>query len=255
MKKGKNHGAFINRIGKEYFSNEGFWMKIIADRGTLDCDVQFSDGVIVTNKTFNNIKLGQISHPNFKSFYGVGYKGIGDYALSINGKKTKSGSIWESMMTRCYNPNKLKNPSYKDCTIDERFHCFQDFAKWFEENWNPLWEGRWELDKDILQKGNKIYSPETCCFVPCEINSQFKKSKDNGFPTNISFNKIRNKFAGNIRIDGKNYTTYKDTIEEVFDWLKPLKEDKIKNLAHKYEHQLTDQCYQALINWTIEITD
>lgn len=39
-----------------------------------------------------------------------------------------------------------------------------------DENWKPHMEG-WHLDKDILLKGNKVYSPETCAFVPAKINS------------------------------------------------------------------------------------
>lgn len=80
------------------------------------------------------------------------------------------------MFDRCYNEkNKTKNSTYKECTVGERRHNFQNFAKWFDENYNFKTMNKWHLDKDILVKGNKVYSPETCCFVPAEINSLFIK--------------------------------------------------------------------------------
>jgi hypothetical protein len=76
------------------------------------------------------------------------------------------------MMMRCYSLKwSSKFPTYKDCIVDERWHNFQIFGEWFEENYV---EG-FELDKDILGKSSKIYSPETCCFVPQEINLMFTK--------------------------------------------------------------------------------
>jgi hypothetical protein len=93
---------------------------------------------------------------------GTGFVGVGKYKTSIKQKPTKMYSVWKSMLRR-----------YKDCSVDSQWCNFQVFAKWHEKNYNPETMKGWHLDKDILVKGNKIYSPKTCCFVPFQINSLF----------------------------------------------------------------------------------
>lgn len=71
--------------------------------------------------------------------------------------------IWYGMFTRCYNPNyHAVEPTYKDACVCEEWWTASNFKKWFDENYV---EG-YQLDKDILVKGNKVYGPNTCCFVP-----------------------------------------------------------------------------------------
>ena len=73
---------------------------------------------------------------------------------------------WNGMMQRCYNPkNKINNPSYEACTSSETFRHFSKFKSWYYSQIGYEQEG-WHLDKDILIKGNKVYSEDTCCIVP-----------------------------------------------------------------------------------------
>ena len=58
------------------------------------------------------------------------------------------------------------------------------------------------LDKDILIKGNKIYSPQTCCFVPENLNSLITKNDSirNNLPIGVSWDKKKNKFISTCSI-------------------------------------------------------
>ena len=121
-------------------------------------------------------KKDNIKHPLQKTVYDIGYIGMGKYNTSDN---LVLYDKWSGILRRCCDKKfQEKHNSYKDCIVDERWHNFQNFAEWFEENYNSDVMQGWQLDKDILFKGNKIYSPETCCFVPQEINSLFVK-RDN----------------------------------------------------------------------------
>jgi hypothetical protein len=76
-------------------------------------------------------------------------------------------STWISMLKRCYSDVYQKQkPTYKEVTCCEDWLLFTNFAKWFKNHYVI----GYQLDKDILFKNNKLYSPETCIFVPREIN-------------------------------------------------------------------------------------
>ena len=65
------------------------------------------------------------------------------------------------------------------------FICFQNFAKWFDDNKYEV-DGRLHIDKDILYPNCKIYSPETCLLIPQRINMLFlNKPNKRGLPNGI----------------------------------------------------------------------
>ena len=115
------------------------------------------------------------------------------------------------------------------------------------------------LDKDILHRGNKIYSPESCVYVPKFINSilLFRGMDRGKYPVGIHINK-RGKFIAEISLYGKVKTlgTYKTQIE-AFNTYKQAKEKYIKEVAQKYydEGKIDERVYNALINWKININD
>jgi len=81
------------------------------------------------------------------------------------------------MLRRCYDPKShIKHPTYKNVTVCKEWHNFQVFAEWFEAQHKEEW---YELDKDLLSRDNKIYSPETCLLIPCSLNSFLPNSQTN----------------------------------------------------------------------------
>ena len=80
---------------------------------------------------------------------------------------------WSGMIKRCYSEKSLaKRPYYRGCSVSDEFLDFMKFKAWME---TQEWEGM-ELDKDILFEGNRVYSRETCVFVPENINHFFTDS-------------------------------------------------------------------------------
>jgi len=133
---------------------------------------------------------------------------------------------------------------------------FQNVAKWQEVNWKSWMDSSWDLDKDILKKGNKIYSPETCCFVPQEINKLLCKANSIRGKYPIGVKKSGNRFEAKLYID--NNPIYLDTFntpEEAFQAYKIAKEAHIKEVADKWKGKITEPTYQALYTYKVEITD
>lgn len=168
---------FIDRTGEKYITNQGYPIKIIEYFNNSNCTVQFECGYIRKRISYFNIKNGAVKNHYHPSVYGVGYIGVGKYKTKENKKPTLMYDCWKGVIRRCYNEKERnKNPSYKNTTICEKWKCFQVFGAWYEQNFKYYMQD-WELDKDILIKGNKIYSPTTCAFVPTDVNGLFINRK------------------------------------------------------------------------------
>jgi hypothetical protein len=122
----------------------------------------------------------------------------------INGKRVICPiySKWTGVLARCYSSRfKETNPTYSDCSLSKEWLTFSNFSKWFELN-NV--DG-YALDKDIKIKGNKVYSPDTCLFVPQSINNLIlgRGTKGGSLPQGVSFNKLNGRYGAHVAIDSK----------------------------------------------------
>ena len=163
--------AKIDRTGEETYNNFGSKMIITKYNNAHDMDVYFPEyGYTINHVTYNNFKRGNIKCPYEPRYYGIGCLGEGKYKMSENGKKTKCYNTWHNMLERCYNPKyQEKYPTYKDCEVCESWHNFQAFAEWYENNYYEIPNESMSLDKDILFKGNKIYSALLTTFFECRL--------------------------------------------------------------------------------------
>lgn len=158
-------------IGEEHITNEGYMAKVI-DGGSASgfCTIQIENWI--KEVKFGNLKRGKAKYPYHKLVYGIGYLGVGRYGTTCKGEDTDEYSAWRSMMARCYSSNYHKRrPTYIGCSVDERWHNLQVFAKWYSENYPKIEGVKFDLDKDLLINGNKEYSPEACMFLTKKINS------------------------------------------------------------------------------------
>lgn len=177
----------------------------------------------------------------------------------VNTKTEYSYRVWHNLIGRTLNP-KIKEimPTYHDVTICDEWLIYSNFKKWFENPENRYQEG-YQLDKDILVKGNKVYRPETCCFVPPEINTLLinRKRFRGKYPVGVSkSSKRRYKATVNFRNTRMNIGVF-DSIEEAFNAYKRAKEVILKKTAQEYfeEGLITQKVYNALLDYKIEIND
>lgn len=251
----------IDRIGEIRENRYGSKMKLIDYNKGSDVMVEFLDKPYRVYTTYQHFKDGCVVSIYDRTVCGVGY--IGDI-MPNNYNKEYSYKIWHDILHRCYDPKKKeKLPTYIDCSVCEEWHSYSNFKKWFDKNYYELptdFNERTELDKDILIKGNKIYSPSTCIFVPRKINTLFTKRKaDRGnTPIGVHYRYGRYETVLSATILGKTTTTvvgiYK-TAEEAFLAYKDFKENYIKQVADYYKQYIPQKLYNALYNYQVEITD
>lgn len=161
---------------------------------------------------------------------------------------------WYNMFLRCYGA--MKRKTYEGCSVCNEWHKFSNFKRWFDKHYVK----RWHIDKDILIKGNKEYSPESCCFVPSEINSLFTKRGNNRGKLPIGVTRVSqsNKYQANVDVGFGSRLRYLgcyDTPEDAFIAYKAAKEKRIKEVANKWKDKLEPRVYKAMMNYQVEITD
>lgn len=256
-----------SRIGEIKFNNFGTKMKIIEYYNSTNITIEFQDEYkyVKYNIEYSNFKKGNVSNPYDKTVYDVGYYGVGKYKAKIGKKITKEYDFWRGMIKRCYEPYTInKQPAYKDCFVCKEWHNFQNFAKWWEENVYDCNNERMHLDKDILCKGNKIYSPETCVFVPERINILFTKSdKARGkYPIGICLTSDNSALRVRCSVlkDKKKKNIYLgcfplDKPFQAFYCYKQFKENYIKQVADEYKDLIPKKLYDAMYEYEVEITD
>jgi hypothetical protein len=251
----------IDRTGETNTNKYGSEMTIIKYHNANDMVVEFKNDY-KTKPQYKDFKKGNVKNPYDKTVFNIGYLGEGIYTSRTNNIKNIQYIYWISLFSRCYGESELlKRPRYKDCTICEEWHNFQNFAEWFDNNYYEIDNEKMCLDKDILVKGNKVYSPDTCIFVPDRINCLFVKSNNVRGDYPIGVSKSRNTTNKHFlcrcnTLDKSVYLGHYQTPEEAFyKGYKPFKEQYIKQVANEYKDKIPKVLYDALYRYEVEITD
>ena len=253
-----NKAKYVVSAGDVFKSNTGCQVVV------LNCDV--NKKVLVeyleygnTRQViqFGNLRDGRFKNPCKPSVYGVGFMGVGKHKSSYNKVKNRARVVWDSMMMRCYDPRYQEYmPAYTGCTVHPDWHNFQNFAEWFENQVG--FDLKWQLDKDILNKGNNVYSKDTCCLVPNEVNTLLINCKAvrGHLPVGVQSTKS-GKFIAMINRPrfGSTYLGIFTTAIEAFNAYKEAKENYIKFLVEGFYSYLPENIKQSLLNYRVEITD
>lgn len=201
--------------------------------------------------TFPIIPASKISLTKRKLVFGIGINDA-DYMIRprLNGKGVMCPFYqkWHNMLGRCYNPKyHEKQPTYLECSVCEPWLTFSNFRAWMVKQ---DWRGK-HLDKDLLILGNKTYSPETCIFVPGDINKLINDhaAKRGKWPIGVCFDKASGRFRARCRVNGG----YRDlgrfsTPEQAHKAYVIFKEEHIHQIALEQEEPLK----AALLNWTFD---
>lgn len=214
--------------------------------------IKFLDTGYETIVGSSEITRGQTKDCSRPSVFGVGV--TGEIKTRVNGEQLYEYILWCGILRRCYGSDQLtKSPSYEGCTVSENFKYFPYFKEWCNNQIGFGIEG-FDLDKDLLIKGNKVYSENVCIFLPRELNQVLVtgKGKRGKFPIGVGYLPKIGKFRARL---GEEYLGVHDTSDEAFCAYKQAKESYIKLLANKWRDQIDPIAYNALMSYQVEITD
>ena len=248
-------------VGEIFKTNNYGNLIVMPYTNTRNVNVKFIQTGYETVAVMRDIMRGCVKDKLLPSVYGVGV--IGDEIVNIKSVAPKEYKLWTKVLERCYDI-KYHNryPTYKDCEMSNKFKYFPYFMKWCnkqigfdskDDKGKPF-----ALDKDLLVKGNKIYSEDTCVFLPRELNNLLTKNNSSRgeYPIGVSYDKNMGKITACLRKDNKSVGLgiFKTEIE-AFNAYKEAKEDYIKEVANKWKDQIDPRAYEALMNYQVEITD
>lgn len=192
---------------------------------------------------------------------GIGFNDK-SYPTKIGGKIIDEYSVWSSMLLRCTQKYWDKFPTYIGTTCSENFKSYSYFYEWCQSQVgfkNKEESGKsWQLDKDILIKGNKLYGEDTCVFVPSTINNLIVKcdSSRGDFSVGVCWCKRSKKFVAQCS-SGLPYRWlgYFNTEKEAFQAYKTFKEQTIKKVANEYKEAIDSRVYAALMVYEVNVND
>lgn len=158
--------------------------------------------------------------------------------------------LWHAMLGRCYYYDNYKN---KAIVCDDWLH-FPNFARWVRE-YPFKFESDWHLDKDIIIKGNKIYAPEFCSFVPRRINNAFAERKNESKELPLGVSK-----SGNSKYKCRYYNLAGERVQvcgfddpnQAYKCFVKNKERVMRELAEFYRDNLDPRVYNSLITFKQE---
>ena len=244
-------------VGKVCTSKLSGDFKIVKYNDSRNVEIQFINTGFETTVQLGDIRSGKVKDPYTPSVFGVGVAGT-KYPNSVNGRKTKEYVLWCHMFERCYSDAyKKKYPTYEVCKVSDNFKSYEYFYEWCHKQVG--FNKEWHLDKDLLIKGNKVYSESTCVFLPVEINSLLTKrealrgehligvswcKKANAFKASVNKNKGKQEHLGYFKTEIEAFKAYKEA-----------KESFVKEQANKWKSQIDPRAYNALMNYEVNIDD
>lgn len=170
----------------------------------------------------------------------------------VNGKHLKSYTLWISLLNRCYSLSFQRgNPTYVGCSASENFRNFSYFHEWCQ---NQIGFGQlgFQLDKDLLLKGNKVYSETTCLFLPKDLNTllNLRKAARGDLPIGVSRHggKFKASCKGNFP---SRHVGIFSTPDEASQAYKQAKETYIKAQAEKWKAHIDPRAFATLMAYRV----
>ena len=257
-----NDVSYKDCVGKVCKSKSSGDFKIVKYNNARDVVIQFVNTRFETTVYLGSIRNGYVKDCYAPSVYGVGITGT-KYQPTINGVITKEYELWQSMLKRCYNSTyKKKHPTYEGCEVSDKFKSYEYFYEWCnkqigfdnEGNGNPF-----QLDKDLLIKGNKVYSETTCVFIPSEINLLLinNTASRGEHLIGVCWSKTNKAFIAQVNKNkGKSeHLGFFNTELEAFNAYKTAKESFVKEQANEWKDKIDPRAYEALMKYKVNIND
>lgn len=230
-------------VGSRHMTTVSGPIRVTAYNSAADIAVQFElTGTIKAGVNAANIRKGTVADPYARTVEGVGCIGVGAYDMRTAPIAYRK---WAAMIRRVVNPETAQvRKDYAGCMIAPEWLDFQSFAHWYQGQ--PFaGESRYELDKDLTERGNRCYRPDRCQIIPAELNSLISADqRQNRHGSGVCYVPSTGRFTSIITTRGTlEYLGTFDTAEEANEAFRAAHSLRIVRVARDLlnQHQITPQ--------------
>ena len=239
------------KVGDIFTSNDFGDVEVVYYIDWVTVYIQFKTTGYVSKVNTSNLRRGAIRDPHQPTVYGVGFTEGKSYIKSV------AYTTWCDMLRRCYHKKHKGYSRYggRGVTVSAPWLYYSNFKSWWEKTYKG---GAICLDKDILVQNSKVYSEETCCLLPDDLNKMILTANERRglYPVGVSKGdvvgatfrmRVSDKRKGLIAISG-----YADEWAAFSDY----KELKLANIRYAAEKELTkgtitQEIYNALLRYEV----
>lgn len=242
------------KVGDTFLTKRCGICTVIEYVSYVEVYVKFEDGNIVKTRV-QSLGKGHCRNLNSKLVLGVGINDM------LGAEKTKEfikqRQMWFGVLQRCFSIKLLeRRPTYKNCKVYESWLWLSNFIKDIKsiENYEKSLNEGWQLDKDLLSNEGKLYSKDTCCFIPRSLNlviSSYPK-KLNGLPKGVKLSKGGRYFAILQKEGNQIFLGSYDSVEEASRVYNIAKKEHLLNIADSIKDIVPENVYKALVNFNLE---
>lgn len=241
----------VIKVGDVFISNKGHTATVVKYINNKKVTIVYPSGHKETMQGINLTK-GTFRDRDLPILYGVGIIGYGGNCDTSHADYR----TWGNMLKRVYNPKVgTEAEAYKDSSVCDEWLRFNNFKKWFHEQKHEI---GFNLDKDLLHRGNKIYAPDNCIFLPQEINKFLTNRKNHRgeWPVGVCWNKSHDCWDAKLSIESKSvYLGLFQSPDEAFIVYKNAKENEAKRLAYKWVDKIDERAFKALSCFEVHLND
>lgn len=240
----------VLKVGDLVTSERGHTAIVVEYKNNREVTIEYPSG---QKEVHQNVALVR---GKFKDKGQPTYLGVGILGYDHTNSREQSYITWSNMLNRVYAPRSGKEEIYYGgCSVAEEWLYLQTFKKWFG---SQAYCNGYHLDKDLLNKGNKVYGPEFCVLLPQEVNKFLSKARRNRgkWPLGVSYMGCCGKWRSEISVGGKKvHLGLFKSVEEAFAAYKIAKESEAKRLAAFWQSRVDPRAIEALNRFEVQIDD
>lgn len=143
-------------------------------------------------------------------------------------RKSKAFALWTAILSR------VGKNGYKKVGISKEWLHFSNFKRFYDENYHD----GFVIDKDILSSPNhKMYSEETCCFIPSKLNTAVREFSTKRFRPHFK----NGKYYFYISVIHNGEMVCADSLEQIIELYSVYRCIKVKTILSLHYFQIKEE--------------